>query len=68
MKKHIPAKSIIRQIQSQCDTLHIKMKHQKDARRETNQSVTDNTGILISNVAKFFSGSLANPSMFYKEW
>lgn len=65
MRKHVPAKTIIQQIQPQCDTLHIKMKHQKDARHETNQSVADGTGIPISNVAKFFSGSLANPSVFY---
>lgn len=65
MKQQIPAKTIIQQIQPQCDTLHIKMKDQKDAQRETNQSVADNTGIPISNIAKFFSGTLANPSVFY---
>lgn len=57
--------TIIQQIQPQCDTLHIKMKEQKDAQHETNQSVADHTGIPISNVAKFFSGTLANPSVFY---
>lgn len=65
MKKHIPAQTIIQQIQPQCDTLHTKMKHQKDIRHETNQSVADNTGIPISNIAKFFSGALTNPSVFY---
>lgn len=57
--------TIIQQIQPQCDTLHIKMKEQKDANHETNQSVADSTGIPISNIAKFFSGALANPSVFY---
>lgn len=65
MKKHVPAKTIIQQIQPQCDTLHIKMKHQKDARHETNQSVADKTGIPISNIAKFFSGTLSSPSVYY---
>lgn len=65
MKQQIPAKTIIQQIQPQCDTLHIKMKDQKDAQHETNQSVADNTGVPISNIAKFFSGTLANPSVFY---
>lgn len=57
--------TIIQQIQPQCDTLYIKMKEQKDANHETNQSVADSTGIPISNIAKFFSGALANPSVFY---
>lgn len=60
-----PTQTIIQQIQPQCDMLHEKMKEQKDAKRETNQSVADSTGIPISNVAKFFSGALANPSVFY---
>lgn len=60
-----PTQTIIQRIQPQCDTLHEKMKEQKDARHETNQSVADSTGIPISNVAKFFSGALANPSVFY---
>lgn len=60
-----PTQTIIQQIQPQCDTLHEKIKEQKDAKHETNQSVADNTGIPISNVAKFFSGALSNPSVFY---
>lgn len=60
-----PTQTIIQRIQPQCDTLHERMKEQKDARHETNQSVADSTGIPISNVAKFFSGALANPSVFY---
>lgn len=60
-----PTQTIIQQIQPQCDTLHEKMKNQKDALHETNQSVADHTGIPISNVAKFFSGAIANPSVFY---
>lgn len=65
MKQPISTQTIIQQIQPQCDALYIEMKHQKDARHETNQSVADNTGIPISNIAKFFSGTLANPSVYY---
>lgn len=64
MKEAI-TQTIIQQIQPQCDTLYLKMKEQKDALHETNQSVADHTGIPISNIAKFFSGTLANPSVFY---
>lgn len=63
--KNTPTQTIIQQIQPQCDTLHLKMKERKDALHETNQSIADKTGIPISNIAKFFSGSLANPSVFY---
>lgn len=63
--KKANAQTIIQQIQPQCDTLYLKMKDQKDAQHETNQSVADSTGVPISNIAKFFSGTLANPSVFY---
>lgn len=65
MKKAIPDQTIIQKIQPQCDSLHIKMRDQKDALHETNQSVADSTGIPISNVGKFFSGALTSPSVFY---
>lgn len=63
--KNATAQTIIQQIQPQCYTLHLKMKERKDALHETNQSVADKTGIPISNIGKFFSGALANPSVFY---
>lgn len=65
MRKAIPEQTIIQRIQPQCDSLHIKMRNQKDALHETNQSVADNTGIPLSNVGKFFSGALTSPSVFY---
>ncbi len=65
MKKAIPAQTIVQQIQPQCNTLHLKIKDAKDRQHETNQSIADHTGIPISNIAKFFSGSLASPSVFY---
>lgn len=65
MRKAIPEQTIIQRIQPQCDSLHIKMRNQKDTLHETNQSVADSTGIPISNVGKFFSGALSSPSVFY---
>lgn len=56
--------TIIQRIQPQCDTLHLKMKDEKEAQHKTNQSVADSTGVSISTVAKFFSGGLSNPGVF----
>lgn len=56
--------TIIQRIQPQCDTLHLKMKDEKEAQHKTNQNVADSTGVSISTVAKFFSGGLSNPGVF----
>lgn len=64
MKNTIPEQPILEKIKPLCDSLHIKMRNQKDALHETNQSVSDGTGIPLSNVGKFFSGTLSNPSVF----
>lgn len=64
MKNAVPEQTILQRIKPQCYSLHIKMRDQKDSLHETNQSVADSTGIPLSNVGKFFSGALANPSVF----
>lgn len=64
MKKAIPEQTVLEKIKPLCESLHIKMRNQKDALHETNQSVADGTGIPLSNVGKFFSGTLTNPSVF----
>lgn len=56
--------TIIQRIQPQCDTLHLKMKDEKDAQHKTNRSIADSTGLPVSTVAKFFSGSLSSPSVY----
>lgn len=56
--------TIIQRIQPQCDALPQRMKDAKNAQRKTNQSVADSTGVPLSTVAKFFSGTLSNPSVF----
>lgn len=64
MKTNIPEQTIIQRIQPECDTLHIKMKKEKDNQHKTNQEIADHTGIPISNIGKFFSGFLSNPNVF----
>lgn len=56
--------TIIQRIQPQCDTLHLKMKDEKDAQHKTNRGIADSTGLPVSTVAKFFSGNLSNPGVF----
>lgn len=56
--------TIIQRIQPQCDALPLRMKDAKNAQHKTNQSVADSTGLPISTVAKFFSGTLSNPGVF----
>lgn len=56
--------TIIQRIQPQCDALPQRMKDAKNAQHKTNQSVADSTGVPLSTVAKFFSGTLSNPSVF----
>lgn len=61
----IPEKTIIQEIQPQCDNLYKMLKEQKEHLHITNQEISDQTGIPLSNIAKFFSGSLSHPSVFY---
>lgn len=56
--------TIIQRIQPQCDALPQRMKDAKNAQHKTNQSVADSTGVPLSTVAKFFSGTLSSPSVF----
>lgn len=62
--KQMIDKTVIQTIQSQCDSLHIALKHKKEEKHMTNQDVADITGVPVSNVAKFFSGILARPDVF----
>lgn len=62
--KKAQTKTIIQKIQPQCETLYMKIKDEKDRQHKTNQSIAERTGVPISTVAKFLSGSLSNPSIF----
>lgn len=63
--KNAPTQTIIQQIQPQCNALHLRIKDEKDKQHETNQSIANNTGVPISNVAKLLSGALSSPSVYY---
>ena len=62
--KQIIEKTVIQAIQPQCDNLHIALKHKKEEKHMTNQDVADITGVPLSNIAKFFSGTLARPDVY----
>ena len=55
---------IISEIKPYCYALHEKMKEAKEAQHKTNQAIADETGVPLSNIAKFFSGALANPGVY----
>lgn len=57
-------RQIIQQISTICDELPSKMKTAKEAQHKTNQQIIDSTGLSASTVNKFFSGALANPSIY----
>lgn len=59
-----PTQTIIQQIQPQCDSLHINMKHEKDIQGKTNRELAECSGVPLSTTAKFFSGALSNPGVF----
>lgn len=59
-----PTQTIIQQIQPQCDSLHINMKHEKDIQGKTNRELAERSGVPLSTTAKFFSGALSNPGIF----
>lgn len=48
-----------------CDAVLETIKEQKTRQGLTNQQLADVTGIPLSNVKKYFSGDLKNPSLFY---
>ena len=57
-------KTIIQQIQPNCDNLWQRLKAAKEASRKTNQQIANETGISISTISKFFSGASSAPSVF----
>ena len=57
-------KTIIQEIQPQCDTLYLKIKDEKNRQHKSNQEIADNTGVPFSNVKNFFAGNATNPCVF----
>lgn len=54
---------IITKLQPLADTLHERMKQEKNKQGKTNQSISERTGVPLSTTAKFFSGALSNPGI-----
>lgn len=57
--------TIIQQIQPQCDNLYKNIKKAVNEQHKTHREIVEHTGIPRSFVAKFLSGALASPSVFY---
>lgn len=57
--------TIIQQIQPNCDNLYKNIKAAAIAQHRTHREIVEHTGVPRSTVAKFLSGALASPSVFY---
>lgn len=57
-------KTIIQEIQPQCDALYQAIKKEKNNQHKSNQDIADNTGIPLSSVKNFFAGNTSNPCVF----
>lgn len=57
--------TIIQQIQPQCDNLYKNIKEAAMTQHRTHREIVEHTGVPRSTVAKFLSGALASPSVFY---
>lgn len=57
--------TIIQQIQPNCDDLYRKIKDATVAQHRTHRDIVENTGVPRSTVAKFLSGAISNPGIFF---
>lgn len=57
--------TIIQQIQPNCDNLYKNIKEAAKTQHKTHRDIVEHTGIPRSSVAKFLSGALSNPCVFY---
>lgn len=58
-------RTIIQQIQPQCDNLYKNIKKAVNEQHKTHRDIVENTGVPRSTIAKFLSGALSNPCVFY---
>ena len=58
-------RTIIQQIQPQCDNLYKNIKKVVNDQHRTHRDIVEHTGIPRSTIAKFLSGALSNPCVFY---
>lgn len=57
-------KTIIQQIQPNCDSLYKNIKLAKESLHKTNKELADETGVALSTISKFFSGASSAPCVF----
>lgn len=57
--------TIIQQIQPNCDNLYKNIKEATKTQHKTHRDIVEHTGVPRSTVAKFLSGALSNPCVFY---
>lgn len=57
--------TIIQQIQPNCDSLYKQIKAAANAQHKTHKDIVENTGVARSTVAKFLSGAISNPGVFF---
>lgn len=57
--------TIIQQIQPNCDNLYKKIKNAAVAQHKTHRDIVENAGVPRSTVAKFLSGAISNPGVFF---
>lgn len=64
-EKIIVNQTIIANIQPLCSAFYQKVRDEKERQRKSNKDVADWTGVPVSHVNKFLSGSLSNPNFYY---
>lgn len=57
--------TIIQQIQPNCDSLYKTIKEAAKMQNKTHRDIVEHTGVPRSTIAKFLSGALSNPCVFY---
>ena len=65
MQENIPERSILAQIQPQCEEVYKRIKSEKKRQNRTAQEIADATGIPISSVNKYLSGKTSNVNLYY---
>lgn len=57
--------TVIQQIQPNCDNLYKEIKKAAIAQHRTHRDIVENTGVPRSTVAKFLSGAVSSPGVFF---
>lgn len=65
MKDNISDRSILAQIQPQCEAVHKIIKDEKKRQKRTAQEIADATGVPFSRLNKYLSGNITNVNLHY---